>query len=119
MIHSTPINFSIPFFTLQVDQLAKGLLAIGVQRGDTVGIWAVNSYEWLLVQFATAKIGAIFVTVNPGYKERELASCINLVGLKTLICNQHFRTSNYCQVLNNVSPNLLAQAQASRVHSKE
>lgn len=84
-----------------------------------MGIWAVNSYEWLLVQFSTAKLGCILVTVNPGYKENELLNCINLVALKTLICNQQFRTSNYCQVLQNVSPNLLVNAKGCRVQSKE
>lgn len=84
-----------------------------------MGIWAVNSYQWLLVQFATAKLGCIFVTVNPGYKERELAACINLVGLKTLICNQQFKSSNYIQVLSNVSPGVLSSANGAKVHSKE
>ena len=102
-----------------MDQLAKGLLAIGCRRGDTVGIWAVNSYEWLLVQFATAKIGVIFVTINPGYKAQELVNCINLVGLKSLISNQHFRTSNYVETLNTVSPSLLSTAKGCKVQSKE
>ena len=103
----------------QVDQLASGLYAIGCRRGDMVGIWGVNSYQWLLVQFATAKLGSIMVTINPGYREQELANCINLIGLKTLICNQHFKTSNYCKILTNVAPELFPSANGAKVRCKE
>ncbi|XP_017488692.1 PREDICTED: acyl-CoA synthetase family member 2, mitochondrial-like, partial [Rhagoletis zephyria] len=119
IVHHQNLAKTYQQFNDDVDQLAKGLLAIGCRRGDPVGIWAVNSYEWLLVQFATAKIGVIFVTINPGYKAQELVNCINLVGLKTLISNQHFRTSNYVETLNTVSPSLLSTAKGCKVQSKE
>ncbi|KAJ6224485.1 hypothetical protein RDWZM_003030 [Blomia tropicalis] len=106
-------------FNRDVDQLAKSLLSIGCRRGDSIGIWAVNCYQWLLVQFATAKLGCLMVTVNPGYKENELIKCLNLVGLQTLICSQRFKTSNYCQILSNVFPELFLTTKGHRIHSTE
>ena len=102
-----------------MDQLAKALLSIGCRRGDKVAIWAVNSYECLLTQYATAKIGCVFVNLNPGYKEKELLNSVNLVGVETLITNQHFRASNYYERLQNITAGLLDNANGYRVHSKE
>ncbi|CAG2108823.1 unnamed protein product [Medioppia subpectinata] len=89
------------------NKLAIGLKGLGCGRGDRVGIWAINCYEWVVTQYATVKIGAIMVNVNPGYRANELQYAMNLVGCHTLICNQQFRTSNYCEILNNISPQLL------------
>ncbi|CAG2110469.1 unnamed protein product [Medioppia subpectinata] len=91
----------------QANKLAIGLKGLGCGRGDRVGIWAPNCYEWLLTQYATAKIGAIMVNVNPGYRANELQYALNLVGCHTLICSQQFRSSNYCEILDNISPQLL------------
>ncbi|CAG2103493.1 unnamed protein product [Medioppia subpectinata] len=89
------------------NKLAIGLKGLGCGRGDRVGIWAINCYEWVVTQYATVKIGAIMVNVNPGYRANELQYALNLVGCHTLICCQQFRTSNYCEILDNISPQLL------------
>ena len=96
---------------LEIDsnKLAYGLRQLGVLKGDPIGIWSGNCYEWIVVQFATAKLGAILVNVNPGYKELELEYCLNLVGVKMIISNQKYKSSNYVDILNNVCPNLFNQ----------
>ena len=67
-----------------VNALARGLIAAGVAKGDRVGIWAPNCAEWTLVQYATAKAGAIVVNVNPAYRTHELAYALNQSGLRLL-----------------------------------
>ncbi|CAG2102123.1 unnamed protein product [Medioppia subpectinata] len=89
------------------NKLAIGLKGLGCRRGDRVGIWAINCYEWVITQYATVKIGAILVNVNPGYRANELQYALNLVGCHTLICSQQFRSSNYCKILDNISIKLL------------
>ena len=64
-------------FQRQVDRLATGLLALGLEPGERIGIWGPNSYEWVLVQFATAKIGALMVCINPAYRLFELEYALN------------------------------------------
>lgn len=86
------------------NRLASALLSIGVKKGDRVGIWSPNCYEWAVTQFGTAKIGAILVNVNPGYRENELIYCANLVGLSTLISFQQLKSSNYVKLLESASP---------------
>ena len=78
-----------------VDALARGLVAAGVERGDRVGIWAPNCAEWTLTQFATAKTGAILVNVNPAYRTHELGYAVNQSGMSLLIAASRFRTSDY------------------------
>ncbi|EOD54824.1 AMP-binding protein [Aeromonas molluscorum] len=90
----------------QIDRLAKGLLAIGIQPGDRVGIWSPNNIEWCLVQFATARIGAIMVCINPAYRREELAFAINNVGCKALICASRFKGSDYLATLAELAPEL-------------
>ena len=68
-----------------VDALARGLIAAGIAKGDRVGIWAPNCAEWTIVQYATAKVGAILVNVNPAYRTHELAYALNQSGLRLLI----------------------------------
>ncbi len=75
--------------------VAKGLHAIGVEKGDRVGIWAPNVPEWLLVQFATARIGAILVNINPAYRSHELAYVLQQSGIRTLVSAEAFKTSDY------------------------
>ena len=60
-------------FSTAIDELARGLLGLGFKKGDRIGIWSTNNIEWLLVQMATARIGAILVNINPAYRPRELA----------------------------------------------
>lgn len=88
--------------------LANGLKSLGVKRGDPIGIWSGNCYEWIIVQFATAKLGAILVNINPGYKENELEYCLNLVGVKMIISSQRYKSTNYVDIINNVCPKLFS-----------
>jgi len=91
----------------QVDQLAGGLLALGVAPGDRVGIWGPNSYEWVMVQLATAKIGAIMVCINPAYRLYELEFALNKVECKVVITAEKFKTSDYLGMLNTLAPELV------------
>ncbi|NUR05938.1 MAG: AMP-binding protein [Nocardioidaceae bacterium] len=78
-----------------VDALARGLIAAGVEKGDRVGIWAPNCAEWTIVQYATAKVGAILVNVNPAYRTHELSYALNQSGLRLLFSAEAFKTSDY------------------------
>ncbi|WP_328690938.1 AMP-binding protein [Streptomyces caniferus] len=78
-----------------VDEVALGLLAKGVRTGDRVGIWAPNCAEWVLVQYATARIGAVLVNVNPAYRVHELAYVLQQAGISLLVSATHHRTSDY------------------------
>jgi fatty-acyl-CoA synthase len=100
-------------YAQQIDRLAKGLLAIGIQPGDRVGIWSPNNIEWCLVQFATARIGAIMVCINPAYRREELAFAINNVGCKALICASRFKGSDYLAILAELAPELDSSAPGS------
>jgi fatty-acyl-CoA synthase len=89
---------------LDVDALARGLLRLGIVKGDRVGIWAPNCAEWLLVQYATAKIGAILVNINPAYRTRELEFVLNQSGTRLLIAAASFKTSDYAAMIEEVRP---------------
>jgi fatty-acyl-CoA synthase len=80
---------------VEVDEVALGLMAAGVAKGDRVGIWAPNCAEWVLVQYATAKIGAVLVNVNPAYRAHELGYVIKQSGMTTLVSAVSHRTSDY------------------------
>ncbi|ORV95941.1 AMP-binding protein [Mycobacterium kyorinense] len=86
----------------EVDLIARGLIALGVQRGERVGIWAPNCAEWLIVQYGTAKIGAILVNINPAYRTHELAYALNQSGVRTLISATAFKTSDYARMVDEV-----------------
>lgn len=90
----------------QVDRLAAGLLTLGVGKGDRVGIWSPNRPEWLLTQFATARIGAILVCINPAYRLSELEYALNKVGCKTLVTAPAFKSSDYLGMLATLVPEL-------------
>jgi fatty-acyl-CoA synthase len=78
-----------------VDAVARGLLALGVAKGDRVGIWAPNVAEWVLVQYATARIGAVLVNINPAYRTHEVAYVLRQAGVRTLVSAEAFKTSGY------------------------
>ena len=86
----------------QTSQAARGLMARGVQVGDRVGIWAPNRYEWVIVQYATARIGAILVNINPAYKSTELEYVLNQSGISLLLLSRAFRQSDYVGMLASV-----------------
>jgi len=85
-----------------IDDIARGLMARGIAKGDRVGIWAPNCLEWLLVQYATARIGAILVNINPSYRTHELAFVLNQAGVKMLVSAVEFRTSDYRAMIDEV-----------------
>ncbi|GAA4378920.1 AMP-binding protein [Nocardioides caricicola] len=85
-----------------VDALAVGLIGAGVRKGDRVGIWSPNCAEWTLVQYATAKIGAILVNINPAYRTHELAYVLNQSGTRLLISAPSFKTSDYRAMVDEV-----------------
>ena len=88
------------------NDVAAGLLALGVGRGDRVGIWAPNRAEWLYVQFGSARIGAILVNINPAYRTSELEYALNKVGCKALIMARRHRSSDYVDMLRAVAPEI-------------
>jgi fatty-acyl-CoA synthase len=88
----------------EVDALALGLLAAGITKGDRVGIWAPNCAEWVFTQYATAKIGAILVNINPAYRTSELEFVLNQSGATLLIAAQRLKTSDYAAMIAEVRP---------------
>lgn len=92
------------------DRLAAGLIALGLEPGDRVGIWSPNRYEWVLTQFATAKAGLILVNVNPAYRIAELEFALNKVGCKALILAPSFKSSDYVGMLRQLAPELMTSA---------
>ena len=93
----------------QVEVIARGLIGLGVQKGDRVGIWSPNRSEWVLVQFATARIGAVLVNVNPAYRSSELAYALDQSGVSLLLLAKRFRATEYEPILEAVRgklPNL-------------
>ena len=100
------IRWSYAEFLTQVNRLATGLLALGLDKGDRVAIWSPNRYEWVLTQFATAKIGAIMVCINPAYRLYELEYALNKVGCKAIISAESFKTSFYLEMLQALAPEL-------------
>ena len=93
------IHWSWRTLSKKIDALAAGFLAIGLKRGDRVGIWSPNRPEWLLTQFATARIGAILVTINPAYRLAEIEHVLNSSGCVALITAQEFKSSNYLDMI--------------------
>ncbi|MET0473802.1 MAG: AMP-binding protein [Mycobacterium sp.] len=86
----------------EIDTVARGLMALGIAVGERVGIWAPNRAEWVIVQYATAKIGAILVNVNPAYRTHELSYVLNQSGVRTLISATEFKTSDYVGMVDEV-----------------
>ncbi|MFI5866101.1 AMP-binding protein [Streptomyces sp. NPDC051546] len=91
-------------FAADVDALALGLLDLGIVKGDRVGIWAPNCPEWTMVQYATARIGAVLVTVNPAYRSHELEYVLRQSGIRLLVAAERFKTSDYAAMIEEVGP---------------
>ena len=116
LVHAaTGDRFNYREFHAEVERVARGLLSIGIAKGQHVGIWATNYTEWVLAQFATAKIGAVLVTVNPAYRTSELAYVLEQAQIGALILIGRFRapvltgrTSDYVGMVNEVVPELAA-----------
>ena len=92
-------------FVAEVDALALGLLDLGIATGDRVGIWAPNCAQWTLLQYATAKVGAILVNINPAYRTHELEFVLNQSGVRLLVATRSFKTSQYAEMIETVRPN--------------
>ncbi|XP_067944771.1 medium-chain acyl-CoA ligase ACSF2, mitochondrial-like [Watersipora subatra] len=100
------VRLTYQAFKEKMDDLAAGLIALGVKPGDRVGIWSPNRSEWVLTQFATAAIGAILVTINPAYRVHELEYALNKVGVTTLIMAESFKTQDYYNMVFELCPEL-------------
>ena len=100
------LRYSYKELQQEVNRCARGLLKMGVQKGERVGIWAPNCAEWCITQFATAKIGAILVNINPSYRTHELEYALKQSGTSTLILEGEFKVSQYAEMLCELAPEL-------------
>ena len=100
------IRWTFADFKNHVDALAAGLLALGLEPGDRIGIWSPNNVEWVLTQFASAKAGLILVTVNPAYRVSELEHALRKSGCKALVLARSFKSSDYLGMLRTLAPEL-------------
>ncbi|HEX7289272.1 MAG TPA: AMP-binding protein [Candidatus Angelobacter sp.] len=100
----------------RVDELAAGLLSLGLEPGDRIGIWAPNCAEWVLTQFASARAGLILVTINPAYRVSELEHALRKSGCKALILAPEFKSSDYVAMLRSLAPEL-AGAKSGQLHA--
>ncbi len=90
------------------DEFARGLIALGVEHGDRIGIWSTNNLEWVIAQFAVPKVGAILVNVNPAYRTSELAHALEQSGVSVLLTQVRYKSSEYVAMLREVRPLLPA-----------
>ncbi|WP_295488212.1 AMP-binding protein [uncultured Pseudomonas sp.] len=97
----------------QVDSTARGLMALGVAPGERVGIWAPNCAQWCILQIATAKVGAVLVTINPAYRSAELEYVLRQSGCSWLVCADAFKSSDYHAMLQTLLPELASHPLAS------
>lgn len=112
------IRWTYREFCERADALARGLMALGVERGDRVAIWAMNYAEWTLTQFATAKIGAILVNINPAYRVYEFEYALKQAEVSTLILQGRFKTSDYVGMFYEACPEAI-DARAGRISSEK
>src|ERR1700756_3346488 len=117
VVRHQKVRFTYGELQQAVDKLAAGLLTLGLNPGDRIGIWSPNNSEWVLTQFATAKAGLILVNINPAYRIAELEYALGKVGCKALILAERFKTSDYIGMLRELAPEL-GQAQAGDLQSK-
>ncbi len=95
-------------FWLQAGRCARGLMALGIQKGDRIGIWSPNRYEWVVIQYATAQIGAILVNINPAYRVHELKYALNHSGCRMVVHSRGFRKANYTEMIAEIRPRCAA-----------
>ncbi|MFG0464466.1 fatty acid CoA ligase family protein [Pseudomonas putida] len=106
VVHHQALRYTWRQLGDAVDQHARALLALGVQPGDRLGIWAPNCAEWCITQFASAKVGAILVNINPAYRSSELDYALGQSGCRWVICADAFKTSDYHAMLQGLLPGL-------------
>jgi fatty-acyl-CoA synthase len=102
------IRFTYRELHREVEIVARGMISLGVKRGDRVGVWSPNCVEWLIAQYALAKTGAIMVNVNPAYRSRELEHALTQSGVSILISARGFRSANYAAMIEELAPTLPA-----------
>ncbi len=106
IVRSQGVNWTYSELAAHADGFAAGLLALGLQPGDRLGIWSLNNAEWVVTQIATAKAGIILVNINPAYRLAELEFALNTVGVAALVTATAFKTSDYLGMLNTLLPEL-------------
>lgn len=108
VVRAQNVRMNYREFHAEVERVAAGLLALGLQRGDRVGIWSPNRAEWVVLQFAAPKAGLILVNINPAYRAHELGYALNKVACHTLVLPRRFKTSHYLDILGELAPELAA-----------
>jgi len=108
VVRAQDVRLSYRQFHAEVERIAAGLLALGLQRGERVGIWAPNRAEWVVLQFAAPMAGLILVNINPAYRTHELEYSLNKVGCRALVLPRRFKTSHYLAILAELAPELAA-----------
>ncbi len=106
VVRHQELRWSFAELKREVDAVAAGLLALGLEPGDRIGIWSQNNAEWVVTQFATAKAGLILVNINPAYRLVELEYALNKVGCKALVTAPSFKSSDYLGMLRSLAPEL-------------
>src|SRR5437867_5678030 len=102
------LRYSYRAMDREVRRAALGLLTLGVEKGDRVGIWSANCAEWVVTQYAAAAVGAILVNINPAYRLRELEYALNQSGISVLVAARTFRRTDYVEMLVALAPELAA-----------
>ncbi|WCL53407.1 AMP-binding protein [Gimibacter soli] len=100
------IRWNWKTFAAEVDKVAAGLCAMGLRKGDRVGIWSPNNAEWILTQFATARLGVILVNINPAYRLSELDYALNKAGCRGLVIADRFKASDYVDMIRTLAPEI-------------
>jgi fatty-acyl-CoA synthase len=108
VVREQQVRWTYAELDARIDAFAAGLLALGLEPGDRVGIWSPNNAEWVVTQFATAKAGLILVNINPAYRTHELEYALNKVGCRALVTATSFKTSDYLAMLRELAPELAA-----------
>ena len=106
IVHHQDIRLTYSVLKKTVSDCAKAFLALGIGKGDRVGVWSPNRYEWTVTQFATAKIGAILVNINPSYRLNELEYALNQSGCNVLVMTDKFKMSDFTGMLQTLAPEL-------------
>ncbi|QWT19867.1 AMP-binding protein [Bacillus sp. NP157] len=106
VVRQQGVRWTYREFHAEVERVAAGLLALGLEPGDRVGIWAPNRAEWVVAQFAAPKAGLILVNINPAYRSHELAFSLNKVACRALILPRVFKSSRYLEILSGLAPEL-------------
>ena len=113
VVRHQSIRYTYGELLAQANRAARALLALGVERGDRVGIWSPNTAEWMITQYAAAKVGAILVNINPSYRLRELEYALNQSGISVLVAAREFRKTDYIGMLVGLMPELLTARSAT------